>query len=237
MVHMNIEDQKVIDLVQDDELHKLARRSDIRLGHELVAAGEVLFGTFLPQKIGAKVQVPGGNTRSVALEVVDGRLQWHCTCTADPKLFCKHLVAASVDAQREGRGDIYKAAGIILQDGKMLVERSVGKPAFIAPGGRLQPSETGKTALVRELEEEFGIKVDESDLEEFGTFSAAAANHPSQQVHIQVFLVKKWQGKVTPSAEVEEIMWINSDLPKDVQIGSIFGHKVVPRLKEQGKIS
>src|SRR6266550_572038 len=167
--------QAIIDLVKDDDVRELATRSNIRLGHELWASGEVMFGTFKPEKIEAKVKAPGVTTRSTTLELADGNLYWACTCTSAPKLFCKHLVATALEAQREGRGDIYKAAGIILRDRKMLVERSVGKPAFIAPGGRLQDGESAEQALIRELKEEFDITVQPEDLQPFGNFSATAA--------------------------------------------------------------
>jgi 8-oxo-dGTP pyrophosphatase MutT (NUDIX family) len=45
--------------------------------------------------------------------------------------------------------DIHKAAGIIIQGRKLLVERSVGKVYFIAPGGSVEPGETVEQAVVR----------------------------------------------------------------------------------------
>lgn len=227
---------KVIDLVLDDDLRRLAARSNVRLGSEIVRDGEVAFGAFKPELIEATVTAPGLTTRRTRLELKDGDLSWKCTCTSDSKLFCKHLVATALAAQREGRGDIYKAAGIIIKDGKMLVERSVGKPAFIGPGGRIEPGETPKQALVRELREEFGIEVDEADLEPFGRFSADAANHPGQQVHMDAFVVKKWRGEIMLGAEVEEIMWLGAKLPDDVELGSIFAHDILPKLVQEGRI-
>jgi hypothetical protein len=51
-----------------------------------------------------------------------------------------------------------------------------------------------------------------------------------------MFIVQKWQGEITPSSEVEHIMWLTAKLPKDVEIGSIFGHEVLPRLKQRGLV-
>ncbi|HEU4985400.1 MAG TPA: hypothetical protein VFT58_07145, partial [Nitrososphaera sp.] len=79
---------------------------------------------FEPDRIEAKVKAPGSGTRSTSLEVKNGKLGWKCTCTSDPNLFCKHLVATALDAQRESSADIYKAAGILIKDRKSLVERS-----------------------------------------------------------------------------------------------------------------
>ncbi len=203
-------------------------------GHELVRSGEYAFGAFRPELIEAKITDESNKVYVTRLESVDDILVWHCSCKSSE--FCEHLVATALDAQREGRGDIYKAAGIIIKDRCMLVERSVGKPAFIAPGGRLLDGESATVALVRELAEEFGITVKESDLKPFGTFSGPAANHPNQQVHMEVYFVENWQGDISPGNEVEEILWLSSELPKDVEVGSIFGHEVLSKLKEQGLI-
>ena len=133
--------------------------------------------------------------------------------------------------------DIYKAAGILIRDGKLLVEHSTGKDFFLAPGGKLMSGETSEQALVRELKEEFQIDVAQDDLVPFGTFSAEAAGQPGKQVHMEVFIVKVWRGVPTPDNEVEEIRWITSDIPTDMKLGSIFEHEVVPRLKQKGMIA
>ena len=132
--------------------------------------------------------------------------------------------------------DIYKAGGIIIVDRKLLVERSAGKDYFIHPGGKIERGETAKQALIRELKEEFQIDVVEEDLELFDQNSAPAANSPEVDVHMDVFLVKKWQGEVKPDSEVEEIRWLTSDVPKDIKIGSIMEHKTIPKLKAEGLI-
>ena len=132
--------------------------------------------------------------------------------------------------------DIHKAGGILIKDRKFLVERSKNKTFLIAPGGSIEEGETSKQALVRELKEEFQLTVQENDLQEFGTFYAQAAGQESKYLQMDVFIVKQWQGEIIPDNEVEEILWINSRLPMDVQIGSIFEHEVLPRLKEQNLI-
>ena len=226
----------VIDLTKDDDVRKMAHKSDILAGHEIWKDGEVIFDIFLPEMIQAKVRAPSTGTRSTLLEMNGKKLVWACTCVSDPQVFCKHLVAASLAAQAKGRGDIYKAAGLIIKDRKVLAERSMGKPVFVQPGGRMEPGETAQQALVRELKEEFNIDVSEQDLEPFGSYSAEAANHPKQRVHMEVFIVKKWRGEVEPQNEVEELLWLTSSVPEDVEIGSIFVHEIIPRLKQQDLI-
>lgn len=131
---------------------------------------------------------------------------------------------------------IRKAAGILLKDKKLLVEKSFGKESFISPGGSIEEGESPEEALIRELKEEFSIEVRAKDLEIFGTFSASAANHPGQFVEMNVFIVNNWQGEPIASSEVEEIAWIDSAIPEDMKVGSIFAHDVIPKLKEEGLI-
>jgi 8-oxo-dGTP diphosphatase len=134
------------------------------------------------------------------------------------------------------KDDIYKASGLIIQDRKVLVERSEGKEFFIHLGGKIEPGETVKQALVRELKEEISIDVNEADLEFFDKNSAPAVNSPEVNVHMDVFLVKEWQGVITPDNEVEELRWINSDVPSDIKLGSIMEHETLPKLKADGLI-
>jgi mutator protein MutT len=226
----------VSDQTKDDDIRKLALPGNLKMGQEIAKKGEVAFGAFRPELVEARVMMLGMTTRHTQLAVKNGKLTWRCTCTRKADNFCKHLVATALAAQKEGRGDIYKAAGIIIQNRKLLHEKSFGKPAFIAPGGRIETGETAEQALVRELKEEFTIDVKEEDLAPFDIFTAEAANHPGQKVHMEVFTVKQWQGEIKPAAEVEEMLWLDSNLPKDIVVGSISAHEIIPRLKQQNLI-
>lgn len=132
--------------------------------------------------------------------------------------------------------DIHKAAGILIKDRKILVERDFNEKYFVGPGGRLSANETAHQALIRELKEEFSIETDEKDFEEFGTFYAQAADEPGRYLQMDVFIVRKWVGEVIPSSEVEEVLWINSNPPENTKVGSIFLHDVLPKLKEKNLI-
>lgn len=132
--------------------------------------------------------------------------------------------------------DILKAAGIIIRDKKLLVERSKGKEHFIAPGGKVEPGETVTQALARELKEEFMIDAKEADFVEFGIFTAVAAHEPDKTVTMEVFIVEDYKGEPTPDNEVDEIKWVTSEDIGNLPIGSIFEHEVMPRLIKQGLI-
>ncbi|MCL5004140.1 MAG: NUDIX domain-containing protein [Patescibacteria group bacterium] len=135
-----------------------------------------------------------------------------------------------------GNRVIRKAAGIIVKDRKLLLFKGGGKDTFVAPGGKPEGNETITEALARELKEEVGIVIDGNDLEEFGTFSAEAATKPGYVVKMETFIVKSWQGEIKACEEGSEILWINSQIPKDIKVGSIFAHEVTPRLKERNLI-
>ena len=132
--------------------------------------------------------------------------------------------------------NIYKASGIIIKDRKVLVSRSAGKDIFIHLGGRIELGESVKQALIRELKEEIQIDVQEKDLELFDRNSAPAANSPEVDVHMEVFLVKQWDGEIARDNEVEEIRWLTSDVPEDIKIGSIMQHETIPKLKAENLI-
>ena len=126
---------------------------------------------------------------------------------------------------------INKAAGIIIVDRKLLVGRSKGKNFFISPGGKIEPGETDIQALIRELYEEFQIHTQGEFLKDFGTWEAEATGMRDMRVKMHVFQVQNWQGEIIPSSEVEEMQFITSEIPKNMELGSIFAHDVIPKLK------
>ncbi len=75
------------------------------------------------------------------------------------------------------------------------------------PGGKIESGESPKGALVRELREELGIGVSESDLEAF-----AFASHDYEKFHLlmPVFLIRKWEGEALPR-EGQQLAWVSAD--------------------------
>jgi 8-oxo-dGTP diphosphatase len=132
--------------------------------------------------------------------------------------------------------DIYKASGIIIQNRKVLATRSIGKHIFIQPGGKLESGETEQQAVIRELNEEMGIKVSIDELEKIGDYYADAAGQVGKKLKVAAFLVKNFEGIPKPQSEVEEIRAFSSQVPEDVVLASILAHDIIPELKMRNLI-
>lgn len=113
--------------------------------------------------------------------------------------------------------------------------RTKGKDVFVAPGGKVEAGENAQSALKRERKEELNIDIDTEKLEVFWTFYAQAAGQEHKRLQMDVFVVPEWSGTITPTSEVEEVLWINAT-PPDINIGLVFQCEVLPRLKQQGLI-
>ncbi|MFS0852757.1 NUDIX hydrolase [Microbacterium sp. 179-I 3D4 NHS] len=110
--------------------------------------------------------------------------------------------------------DIHVSAAIIADDrGRVLVVRKRGTVRFMQPGGKPEPGETPAATLVRELDEELGLRLDEDQLRPLGRFVSAAANEPGHRVVADAFWTTIDPDAVAVQAEIDELRWIT---PADV---------------------
>jgi 8-oxo-dGTP diphosphatase len=99
------------------------------------------------------------------------------------------------------------SAALIDERGRVLLQQRPKGKAMAGlwefPGGKIASGETPETALCRELEEELGITVAETDLEGFGF-----ASHRYETFHILLllYLCRRWQGAPT-ARETQVIAW------------------------------
>ncbi|MDP1556461.1 MAG: (deoxy)nucleoside triphosphate pyrophosphohydrolase, partial [Hyphomonas sp.] len=89
------------------------------------------------------------------------------------------------------------AAALFDGEGRVLLaQRPEGKQMaglWEFPGGKLEPGETPEAALVRELEEELSIRVNERSLEPL-TFASFA--YPAFHLLMPLYACKKWSGSI-----------------------------------------
>lgn len=132
--------------------------------------------------------------------------------------------------------NIRKAAAAIIRDRQLLVCREYDEAIFIAPGGRLDRGESPEQAVIRELQEELELTVRQQQLTVLGVFYAEAATEPGSWLEMTVYLVGDVPVELHPAAEIEELAWINSEIPVGMAVGSIFQHDVLPLLKARNLI-
>jgi 8-oxo-dGTP diphosphatase len=98
-------------------------------------------------------------------------------------------------------------SGVLLMNDAVLVEkRRVDDDAdpgkVLLPGGHVERGESLEQALVREMREELGIRVEEAI--PLGVRYYTASNGERQRIHY--FHIKVWTGKVV-SNEAESVYW------------------------------
>ena len=103
------------------------------------------------------------------------------------------------------------AAALVDNDGRVLIaKRPIGKSMaglWEFPGGKVESGETPEECLIRELEEELGIKVTGPCLAPF-----VFTSHGYESFHLlmPLFLIRRWEGFVT-AREHEAIAWVKPD--------------------------
>lgn len=100
------------------------------------------------------------------------------------------------------------AVALIDADGRVLIaERPKGKHLeglWEFPGGKLRDGETPEAALIRELNEELGIDVEDSCLAPI-----SFASHAYEEFHLlmPLYVCRIWNGEATPR-EGQNLKWV-----------------------------
>jgi 8-oxo-dGTP diphosphatase len=107
------------------------------------------------------------------------------------------------------------ACALIDADNRVLIaQRPEGKTLaglWEFPGGKLEPGERPEPALIRELAEELGIKVEEPCL---APLTFASHGYDSFHLLMPLYVCRKWEGIVTPR-EGQQLAWVRANKLRD----------------------
>ena len=107
------------------------------------------------------------------------------------------------------------AAALVDVDGRVLICRRPQGKALAGlwefPGGKVEPGETPEACLIRELDEELGIKVAHACLSPF-----VFASHAYDSFHLlmPLYLCRRWEGAVA-AREHEAVVWVRPNQMSD----------------------
>jgi ADP-ribose pyrophosphatase YjhB (NUDIX family) len=132
---------------------------------------------------------------------------------------------------------IYKAALLVIRDGRMMLCRRKKGGPLILPGGKLEAGETIEECLVREVAEELGgIKV--SGVTLVGTYedmTPGLEGEPERHIRIDLF-DGRLSGEPEASAEIAELVWFGPGDDLDTVAPSLR-NKISPDLRKRGLLS
>jgi 8-oxo-dGTP diphosphatase len=103
------------------------------------------------------------------------------------------------------------ACALVDIDGRVLIgKRPAGKSLaglWEFPGGKVEAGETPEACLIRELEEELGIRITKACLAPF-----VFASHAYDDFHLlmPLYLCRRWEGFVQPLVH-ETLAWVRPD--------------------------
>ncbi|WP_150308556.1 8-oxo-dGTP diphosphatase [Planctomonas psychrotolerans] len=81
-------------------------------------------------------------------------------------------------------------------------KKGLGVGKYVAPGGKLEPGESPREAMVREVQEEVGLRVAADDLVPLGLLTYLFPTRPAWSQQSSVYTTTRWTGTPTESDEL-----------------------------------
>ncbi|MGP3970702.1 NUDIX hydrolase [Streptomyces sp. 6N223] len=108
-------------------------------------------------------------------------------------------------AERDGVPE--KVAWVLVREGHVLATRNRGNDVFYFPGGKREPGESDAETLLREIDEELQVAIDEDTMVHFGTYETR--NGPAGDVNFRMICyTARHRGTPVPAREIAEMAWL-----------------------------
>jgi len=152
--------------------------------------------------------------------------------SSNPNALMKQLNIKEIDSKHTT--EIDKIAFIDIQDGKILVSKSIGKNVYYIPGGKRENGETDEHTLIREVKEELSVDIIPNTIEYYGIFTAQA-DGKKEGVAVRMTCYKaKYEKTLKPANEIEVIDWLEF---KDIEMVAAVDKKIFKHLKANNQIN
>jgi 8-oxo-dGTP diphosphatase len=113
---------------------------------------------------------------------------------------------------------VVAACALVDADGRVLIaQRPAGKPMaglWEFPGGKVEDGEAPEASLIRELQEELGIVVNEACLAPL-TFASHA--YPDFHLLMPLYVCRRWEGQVT-AQEGQALAWVKPNRLREYEM-------------------
>jgi 8-oxo-dGTP pyrophosphatase MutT (NUDIX family) len=105
--------------------------------------------------------------------------------------------------------EVDKIALIIIDNGKILSTKSIGKEKYYIPGGKRENNETDDETLIREIKEELSVDILRDTIKYVGTFTAQS-DGDKEGVNVKMTCYKaEFLGVLKKNNEIAEIRWLH----------------------------
>ncbi|MCS4277994.1 8-oxo-dGTP pyrophosphatase MutT (NUDIX family) [Mycetocola sp. BIGb0189] len=104
--------------------------------------------------------------------------------------------------------DIQVAAFALVRDRRLLMVTARGRDVYFLPGGKIDSGETPRDAVIREVFEEVGARVDPDSLAIYHRLALQAHGEPEGRLVAMTIFSGELLDEPVPSAEVSELHWV-----------------------------
>ncbi|MCF6140985.1 NUDIX domain-containing protein [Flavobacterium sp. K77] len=129
--------------------------------------------------------------------------------------------------------EIDKVALIVLENGKILSTKSIGKNKYYIPGGKRENNEKDHETLIREIKEELSVDILQETIIYVGTF-IAQSDGDTKGINVKMNCYKAdYLGVLKKNNEIAEIRWLSY---KDLDIISEVDKIIFDFLKNKNEL-